>query len=207
MNKVKNSIYAGIAVLIVFLAVSLAVETGRRKSAERKWEDAMENVKFYSGQFSASDSRNRAMRITTEQLKHSSDSILQKLNDARLELKVKDSRLQAMDYAAATFTKCDTITMRDTIFRDSCLDIDTVVSDRWYSLEASLKYPSTIAVKPEFRSEKFIVVSMKRETVNPPKKFFLLRWFQKKHNVLNVDVVERNPYVREQTHRFVEIVK
>ena len=64
-----------------------------------------------------------------------------------------------------------------------------------------------VAVKPEFKSEKHIIVSTKKETVNPPKKFFLFRWFQKKMKVLHVDVVEKNPYVDGETSRYVEIIK
>ena len=64
-----------------------------------------------------------------------------------------------------------------------------------------------IAVKPEFKSEKHIIVSTKKETVNPPKKFFLFRWLQKKHRVLHVDIVEKNPYVENQTSKYVEIIK
>jgi hypothetical protein len=56
-------------------------------------------------------------------------------------------------------------------------------------------------------SKKHIAVSTRRETVNPPKKFFLLRWFQKRHTVLNVDVIEKNPYVEGQTSKYVEIIK
>jgi cell division protein FtsQ len=52
-----------------------------------------------------------------------------------------------------------------------------------------------VAVEPYFKSEKHIIVSSKKETVNPPKKFFLFRWFQKKQIVLHIDVIEKNPYV------------
>jgi hypothetical protein len=70
-----------------------------------------------------------------------------------------------------------------------------------------LKYPSSISVKPELKSEKYVVVSTKRETVNPPKKFFLWRLFQRKHTILNVDIVEKNPYVQNESSKFVKIVK
>ena len=80
------------------------------------------------------------------------------------------------------------------------------MGDEWYTLRLGLHYPSMIAVEPEFKSEKHIVVSTKKETVNPPKKFFLLRWFQKKHLVIHVDVVEKNPYVDGETSKYIEIV-
>lgn len=108
---------------------------------------------------------------------------------------------------SSTYTKADTITLTDTLFRDPQVKVDTLVSDDWYSIRLGIKYPSTIMVQPKFKSERSIVVSMKKETVNPPKKFFLLRWFQKKHYILNVDVIEKNPYVQDMSSRYVEIVK
>ena len=85
--------------------------------------------------------------------------------------------------------------------------IDTLIGDGWYTLKLGLKYPSMIAVEPYFKSEKHIVVSSKKETVNPPKKFVLFRWFQKRHIVLHIDVVEKNPYVGNETSKYVEIIK
>lgn len=70
-----------------------------------------------------------------------------------------------------------------------------------------ITFVSDIIVKPEFKSEKHIIVSTRRETVDPPKKFFLFRWFQRKQTVLNIDVVEKNPYVQKQSSRYVEIIK
>ena len=78
---------------------------------------------------------------------------------------------------------------------------------KYLIIRLGLHYPSIIVVKPEFKSEKHIVVSNKKETVNPPKKFFLLRWLQRKHLVLHIDVVEKNPYVDEESSRYVEIIK
>ncbi len=85
--------------------------------------------------------------------------------------------------------------------------MDTVLGDKWYSLGLGLHYPSTVIVKPCFKSDKHIVVSSKKETVNPPKKFFLFKWFQKKHYVINVDVIEKNPYVSNESSRYIEIIK
>lgn len=177
-------------------------------SADKKWKEAVENAKAYSELFSNSEGKNRAFKLTIDQLKNSNDSIFQELNDARKELKVKDSKLKSLQYVSSSFSKVDTITLKgDTIFKDSHVNIDTLLSDEWYSVKVGLKYPSTVTVEPTFKSIKYIVVSAKKETVNPPKRFFLFRWFQKKQIRLNVDVVEKNPYVQNQDNRFVEIVR
>lgn len=205
--KIKTGIYIGIAVLIVGLGTALSYSLVRCKNLEKQWETAMGNVKAYSDQCSTSQNSNRAFKLTIDQLESSSDSIFQELNAARKELKIKNSRLQSMQYISSTFARADTIVLKDTVFKDSSVMVDTLLSDEWYSVGIKLKYPSLIAVKPEFKSKKNIVVSVKRETVNPPKKFFLWRWFQKKHNVVKVDVVEKNPYVKDENNRYVEIVK
>lgn len=205
--KIKTYICMGVAALIVLLATALLLSLKSRKSMERKWKEATENVKAYSEQLGSSEKSNRAFRLTVEQLEASKDSIFQELDRTRKELKVKDSKLQSLQYVSSSFARTDTILLKDTVFRDPSVKIDTTLSDEWYSVRVGLEYPSTIAVRPEFRSVKSIVVSTRRETVNPPKKFFLLRWFQKKQTVLNIDVVEKNPYVKNETNRYVEIIR
>ena len=174
---------------------------------EKKWKDATENVKTYSEINSDLENKNRAFKVTIDQLKYSNDSIFKELDATRKKLNIKDSKVENLQYVYSTFTKVDTICLKDTIFRDTTLNVDTLLQDPWYSIKLGLKYPSSIIVEPMFTSTKHIIVSSKKETVNPPKKFFLFRWFQKKHTVLNIDVIEKNPYVKEQTNRYIEIIK
>ena len=204
----KSYLYIGIALLGITSAIIIGILLNQRSKTEKKWKDAVENAKAYSELFSNSENKNRAFKLTINQLKNSSDSIFQELNEARKELKVKDSKLKSLQYVSSSFFKVDTITLKgDTVFKDPQLNIDTLLSDKWYSVKVGLKYPSTVTIEPKFLSIKYIVVSAKKETVNPPKRFFLFRWFQKKQIRLNVDVVEKNPYVQNQDNRFVEIVR
>lgn len=203
-----KKIYAGLLVVIVLMGIALvAMIKSKRETEEKKWKEAVENVKAYSEQYSSSEKKNRAFKLTIDQLKYSNDSIVQKLDDVRKGLKIKDSKLQSLQYVSSSFARTDTIILKDTLFKDPQVEVDTLVSDEWYSVRVGLKYPATVAVSPMFRSEKSIIVSTKKETVNPPKKFFLFRWFQKKQIVVNIDVVEKNPYVRDQDNRYIEIVR
>lgn len=203
----KKYIYIGIGSLIVILSVSLVTAVNEKRKIEKKWKEAVNNVKSYSELFNNSESKNRVFKLTIDQLKYSKDSVFSELNAVRKELGVKDSKLQSLQYISSDFSKTDTVILKDTLFRDPQTFIDTTLCDKWYSLHVGLKYPSAITVTPSFKSNKSIIVSSKRETVNPPKKFFLFRWFQKKHTVLNIDVVEKNPYVKNQKYRYVEIIK
>lgn len=196
--------------LIILIVVLFAIIGGMWKQVKysnNKWERAEANVKAYSALNAQADEKNIALQLTVEQLGYFKDSVLQELDKTRRQLKIKNKNLKAIQSVSSVFTKADTVTLRDTIFKEPTLSVDTVMGDKWYNVNIGLKYPSTITVKPYFKSEKHIIISAKRETVNPPKKFFLFRWFQRKHTVVHVDVVEKNPYVDAESSRYVEIVK
>jgi len=194
---------------IVVLFGIVAFEWYQLSEVNEKWETAEANVKAYDSQLSYEKKKNTAFKLSIEQLNYFNDSILQALNDTRNELKIKDKNLKALQAVKSGFTKRDTVTITqvDTLFKEPTLAIDTILGDQWYNLQLGLKYPSMIAVKPYFKSEKHIIVSSKKETVNPPKKFFLFRWLQKRHVVLHIDVVEKNPYVDNESSKYVEIIK
>lgn len=207
MEKIKKYIHIGMTLLIPILTVALILTVKSRGKIEKRWKESTENVKSYSELFSNSENKNKGFKLTIDQLQYFNDSILRELNETRESLKIKDSKLKSLQYLSSTFIKYDTLIIKDTLFKDPQIQVDTVLSDEWYSIRIGLKYPSTITVNPMFRSVKHIVVSSRRETVNPPKKFFLFRWFQKKHTVLNIDVIEKNPYMKEQNSRYIEIIK
>lgn len=205
MNNVTKALIA----VIVFLAIIMTIQVQRTKDLEEKWKQAEANLKAYDSQLSVEKEKNVAYQLSINQLEYFQDSVLKALDETRKELKIKDKNLKALQAVQSNFKKKDTIriTQVDTLFKEPDLSIDTLLGDKWYTLQLGLKYPSTIAVSPAFNSEKHIIVSTKKETVEPPKKFFLLRWFQKKHTILNVDVVEKNPYVEGESSKYVEILK
>lgn len=198
--------------LIITIIILLAIMAAMWKQvdyANKKWEKAESNVKAYASMFNAGKEQNAALQLTINQLEYFQDSVLQELDATRKKLKIKDKNLKTLQQVKSSFSRTDTITITqvDTLFKEPSLAMDTLLGDEWYSLRLGLKYPSTIAVKPYFKSEKHIIVSSKKETVNPPKKFFLFRWFQRRHNVIHIDIIEKNPYVDNESSRYIEIIK
>lgn len=165
-----------------------------------------ENNKAYQKEVTILEGNSNMYKLTIEQLEYFNDSITNKLKEAKEQLKIKDKNLKQLQYINANTSKTDTIIMRDTIFKDN-LNIDTTLQDRWYNLDLSLKYPGTIIVNPTFNNETMIFVSSKKETIKPPKKWWIQRIFQKKHTVINIDVVENNPYTNVKNQKFIEIIK
>ena len=166
---------------------------------------AIANEKAYISENSSLKEESRVFKFTVDQLTYYNDSLTQSMEKVRKELKIKDKNIKQMQYLLSEVSKRDTIVFRDTIFTNS-VSIDTIVGDKWYNLKLRLRYPSTVIANPTFVSEKYIMVSMRKETIDPPKKNWLLRLFQKKHRVAEVEVVEKNPYINSEKQRFIEII-
>lgn len=196
-----------VIVLVSLLAISTYTFYNKNQSLKEELSVLMSNQKAFISENSSLKEESRMFKFTVEQLNYYNDSILQKMNEVRKELNVKDKDLKQMQYLLSEATKKDTIVFRDTLFKEPTLDIDTLIGDKWYNIRLGLKYPNLITTNPTFISEKYIIVNKKKETINPPKKFFLFRWFQKKHTILEVNVVERNPYIENKNNRFIEIIK
>ena len=207
MFMVKRYISIGIVILMSLLAVSTYTLYNRNQDLKEEISVSMSNQKAFIAENSSLKDESRAFKFTIEQLNYYNDSILQKMNDVRKELSIKNKNLKQMQYLLSEATKKDTIVFRDTLFREPTLDIDTLVGDKWYNIRLGLKYPNLITTNPTFISEKYIIVNKKKETINPPKKFFLFRWFQRKHWVMEVNIKEKNPYIKEVNNKFVEIIE
>lgn len=204
---VKKYIRIGIVILVSLLAVSTYTLYTNNQKLKEEISISMSNQKAFIAENSLLKEENRVFKFTIEQLNHYNDSILQRMNEVKKELKIKDRDLKQMQYLLSEAQKKDTVIFRDTLFREPTLKIDTLLGDRWYQMKLELRYPSTIITEPKFVSEKYVIVDYKKETINPPKKCAIARWFQKKHKVIEVNVVEKNPYIENKKSKFIEVIK
>lgn len=191
--------------IIVILVLVLGLLLHRTAQLQNKFNTSIENIKAYDAQMSGLKNDNRVFKLTVDQLNYFNDSIIIKLNESRKELGIKDKHIQQLQYELLVASKADTLRLNDTIFVNN-FKLDTIVGDKWVKTYLHMKYPSTIVLKPEVTLERHTFVNGKRETVNPPKKFFLFRWFQRKHTVVEVTTRELNPYVEEKTQKFIQII-
>ena len=203
---VKKYIRVGIVILVSLLSISVYTLYTYNQKLKEETATLISNQKTFIAENSSLKEKNSVFKFTVEQLSYYNDSILQKMNNVRKELKIKDKNIKQLQYLLSVSTKKDTVLFTDTIFRDKSLALDTIIGDKWYNIRLGLKYPNLIYTEPTFTSEKYIIVNKKKETVNPPKKFFLFRWFQRKHWVMEVHIKEKNPYIREIDNKFVEII-
>ena len=141
MEKLKKYVCIGSIVLMMVTIIALCFILKSKVKTENRWKEAITNVKSYENMFSDSKDNSIAFQLTIAQLKHSNDSIFQELDNTRKELKIKDSKLKSLQHISSNFIKSDTIILKDTVFKNKGINIDTLLSDEWYSVRVGLKYP------------------------------------------------------------------
>ena len=203
----KRHIQIIAVILISVLGVTTYIQHKKVKSLNIELSISKSNEKAFIEENNELKDRNLAFKFTIYQINYLNDSLITKMNEVRKELKIKDRDLKQMQYLLSTAQKTDTIVFRDTLFRDRNLQIDTLLGDSWYNIKLGLSYPNLITTTPTFKSEKYIVTSSRKETIKPPKKCAIARWFQKKHKVVEVIIHEKNPYITNKETRFIEIVE
>lgn len=195
-----------IALLIISLIIAVCSLFTKLNTIKQDLEIAQINNKAYQTELNSTKEQSYMFQLTAEQLQQANDSISQKLKEAVGKVEVREKEVIQYQYIETHTHTTDTVEFRDTIFQND-VAIDTVIGDNWYNVDLSLKYPDTLIVSPTFKNETIVLISAQKETVNPPKKCWLLRLFQKKHTVVKVDVIENNPYSKVKEQRFIEIIK
>lgn len=199
---------AAIAVLaIVSLSVAFGIVKHRADVLKTKYDTAMTNQNAYISNLNSAENQVHVYKLTIDDLRHINDSITNECLALKKSLRIKDRDLKQMQYLYSHYTHTDTVIFKDTLYLDPDLCLDTVVGDEWVSTRIEMIWPSYISVTPDVRSEKKILVYLKKETVEAPKPTWIGRLFQKKHKVANVVIDEKNPYISDQLNEFIEITE
>lgn len=203
----KDYIYFIIGMLFVVLIGINIVQGNRIDSLETDLSYSKANEKALFEERDSLSNSNRTLYLSIDQLNAVNDSIIRKMNATRRELDIKDKEIKELQYQLSTASKTDTLFFRDTLFREPEFKLDTLFGDKWYNMKIHLEYPSIISVSPTFISERYVNMYLKKETINPPKKCFIARWFQKKHKVMTVEIVEENPYIQIIEQKYIKIIE
>lgn len=200
---IRITIYA-IAALLALVLTIMAIEY---KKLSEEYDIAVGNEKALLQDNISLRKNIGVLQLSVDQLSYFNDSILTKLDNVRRELRIKDKDLRHLQYIQSTMVKKDSIIFkRDTIFVKD-LHIDTTMYSKWYNLHLKLDYPNSVVVNPHITSEQYVVIHAAKETIKPPKKCAIARWFQKKHTVIRVDIKEENPYIKLEKSKFVKILE
>lgn len=191
-----------VLVILVISVISILVVNNK---------NLRESNSIYDNNFKAlnleRDSLSKAVisyRFSVEQLEYINDSIIEDLNNTRKQLQIKDDQILQMQSIKTEISTKDSIFIKDTIFRDNFIKIDTTLKDKWYTIKISIQ-PSKLTIDAKYRSELQVFAKSSKEIMGTPKKCFVGRWFQKKHTVIRVDVIDKNPKAIVTEKKFIII--
>lgn len=206
LDAMKKYLYVTLISIAIFISGAFVHKRSELKKYKRLYDKELQNVEAYRASNSGLKEDIRQYQMTMSDLRSSKDSIDRKLSKVIDELKIKDKKIEYLQYQTKTIYKTDTVQMQDTIFVPEA-HVDTLIGDEWYNLRLKLDYPSTIIATPTFNSEQYVIINTKKEYNSKPSKLFFVRWFQKKHTVVEVNVEEKSPYITNKENKFIKILK
>ena len=164
---------------------------------------AENNVKAYASLNDSLEQNNRVFQLNISDLNRLNDSLFIEMKKVSNQLKIREDRIKQLQYMKENYTKTDTVIIKDTIFKDSSIKIDTTFGDKWGKTRLQLEYPNMITVGHSYVNKKYVIFASYKEPVKE-RKWFLPRWFTRKRTYVEATVIDENPYVETKETRFIE---
>ena len=206
MNNLKFWIIGILIATLIGLGVAIKLQSDKIKQLNIELLVSTNNNKAYEAERDSLKDNAIQFQFTIDQLNHSKDSLVNKINEIRKQVKIKDKQINELQYFASTTQKKDSIFVHDTLFKQGAV-LDTLLGDDWSQLAIHAEYPNLLNVDYSFKNETLVVMHDSRVTVDPPKKCWLARLFQKKQTIVEIDVVQENPYCVNKEQKFIKVVK
>lgn len=201
-----------VSVVVAILAL-IIIGVRRCKSAEDKLEGYETNWIALSNENNKNAKSSKLYEFKLSQLKYINDSLMNAMDSVRKSLNIKDKNTKGLGYVKSTILIHDTVLVNRIRDGDKTISIDTTINKKWYQIQLDYRgskcneCKDTLIVSPKVTSEKYVVISTQKEYVDTPKQFWIQRIFQKKDEVIDVKVVETNPYIYSNENRFVKVIK
>lgn len=199
--------------VVVAILALIIIGVRRCKSAEDKLEGYENNWIALSNENNKNAKSSKLYEFKLSQLKYINDSLMNAMDSVRKSLNIKDKNTKGLGYVKSTILIHDTVLVNRIRDGDNSISIDTTINKKWYQIQLDYRgskcneCKDTLIVSPKVTSEKYVVISTQKEYVDTPKKFWIQRIFQKKDEVIDVKVVETNPYIYSNEDRFVKVIK
>ena len=199
--------------VVVAILALIIIGVRRCKSAEDKLEGYETNWIALSNENNKNSKSSKLYEFKLSQLKYINDSLMNAMDSVRKSLNIKDKNTKGLGYVKSTILIHDTVLVNRIRDGDKTISIDTTINKKWYQIQLDYRgskcneCKDTLIVSPKVTSEKYVVISTQKEYVDTPKKFWIQRIFQKKDEVIDVKVVETNPYIYSNEDRFVKVIK
>ena len=204
MNKI-NLIFSIIFLLLIGFCVLVSINNKKLKEQIDISKQNINTLLFVNDTLKIS---NKSLLLDIYTLNNSNDSILKELNNVRNKLRIKDKEIESLHKINLEINKKDSVIIRDTnIFKNNNIHLDTTLTDKWGSTRIILEYPSSIKTEFKTFSDLSIYAYKRKEPIKEAKKCKLGRLFQRKVEVLEVEVVEKNPNIIIKQSKFIKVIE
>lgn len=189
---------------VLALGLTCVWQGNKIKTQDARISQIYNNYKYYESQFNDTEKENRVLQLTVNELKRSKDSLVQAVNKAKKELKVKDQNLKE---AHVINTE-----MKDTT------TVKIITKEVDFTKELKLNSLTTITVSRkdsilttilDLKNQQILIVEEKKEYRNKYKNGFVrfLHFDWKRDKVKKYSIINSNPLIKVTDTRVLEIPK
>lgn len=189
---------------VLALGLTCVWQGNKIKTQDARISQIYNNYKYYESQFNNTEKQNRVLQLTVNELKLSKDSLVQAVNKAKKELKVKDQNLKE---AHVINTE-----MKDTT------TVKIITKEVDFTKELKLNSLTTITVSRKdsilttilnLKNQQILIVEEKKEYRNKYKNGFVrfLHFDWKRDKVKKYSIINSNPLIKVTDTRVLEIPK
>lgn len=189
---------------VLALGLTCVWQGNKIKTQDARISQIYNNYKYYESQFNGTEKENRVLQLTVNELKLSKDSLVQAVNKAKKELKVKDQNLKE---AHVINTE-----MKDTT------TVKIITKEVDFTKQLKLNSLTTITVSRkdsilttilDLKNQQILIVEEKKEYRNKYKNGFVrfLHFDWKRDKVKKYSIINSNPLIKVTDTRVLEIPK
>lgn len=155
MQKLKRILLYGLVLVILSSAISILYT--KYKNAQAENDRLKTNLEFYQTKCSNGDSTNIVLQHTVTELEYSKDSLIQKIESLRKELKLRPKEVQTIVYTETAIrdTICDTVPVAHnfsvTLYPNSQTAIEVTRTDSLLTVVPDIRNEQTVFIYTEER--------------------------------------------------------
>lgn len=201
----RKTLFKAISLLSVGLLLSFSINTYKQnKKLSESLEQSQNNVEAYQELYNDSQQASSILKLTIDQLQNSKDSVIQKLDSVRKELKLKPKQIKT----AATQTQVINV-IKSKGVKGDILVKDTIYTDSiQYNPLTTVHYTigkDTVSIGLNVENTQYLYIYTTKEYKN--KKNFIKRLFTldfKKVKKYKYKIVNTNDLLKNDDVRIVE---
>lgn len=200
ISLVKTN-FSTIAVIIIgILTAFLFIQNNKLTKYSQNIDRLNNNILYYQEQMDSTVNDNRTLQLTIEDFKHSNDSIINKLDQVREDLKIKDKELIQAQAQHQEIKLDTTVVVQEDNFTKE------IKPNNLTSL-LIIKKDSFLTAKLDIKNEQFLYLASKREYKRQYKNFFcrLCHFDFKKRTVYKYEIHNTNDLIEVTNTRLIQI--